>query len=53
VVQNLLDEDFIDYRAYIRCTNAGCTGPGTEAYSNAYNTILSPRSLYLSLNVDF
>lgn len=53
VVQNLLNKAFKDYRSYTRCTNGGCTGPGTEAFSNSYNSILSPLSVYVSLNVDF
>jgi len=53
VIYNLLDKDFNDYRAYTRCTNGGCTGAGTTAFSNAYNNILEPRRLYVSLNADF
>lgn len=53
VIYNLLDKDFNKYRAYTRCTNAGCTGPGTTAFSNVYNTIQEPRRLFVSLNADF
>lgn len=53
VVQNLLNKDFNDYRGYTRCTNAGCTGPGTEAFSNRFNSIHSPLSLYAAVNLDF
>lgn len=53
VIQNLLGKDFIDYRPYTRCTNAGCTGAGEEAFSNVYNSILEPRRLFVSLNLDF
>jgi outer membrane receptor for ferrienterochelin and colicins len=53
VIENLLDKDFKDYRSYTRCTDGGCTGAGTEAFSNAYNNILEPRRFFVSLNVDF
>lgn len=55
VIYNLLDKDFKDYSAYNRCSNAGCTNlPGSATgYSNAYNNILEPRRLFVSLNAEF
>ncbi|MCG6657872.1 TonB-dependent receptor [Halomonas campisalis] len=47
VVNNLLDRDFKDYRPYVREDN------GNIAYSNVYNNLYGPRSLMVSLNVDF
>ncbi len=47
VVNNLLDRDFKDYRPYAREDNQQTT------YSNVYNNLYGPRSLMVSLNVDF
>lgn len=51
-IQNLFNKDFKDYKQYNTCTDGGCVTTGT-GYSNVYNTILEPRRLYVSLNVEF
>lgn len=51
-IYNLLDKDFKQYRDYARCNNAGCT-TAVAASSNAYNNILEPRRLWLSMNASF
>ena len=53
VIYNLFDKNFNRYTSYTRCTNGGCTGAGTEAFSNRYNSILEPRRLFVSLNAEF
>ncbi|QTF93689.1 TonB-dependent receptor [Halomonas sp. BM-2019] len=47
VVNNLLDRDFKDYRPYVREDN------GELAFSNVYNNLYGPRSLLVSVSVDF
>ncbi|WP_200834115.1 TonB-dependent receptor domain-containing protein [Nitrincola tapanii] len=49
---NLLNKDFIDYSDYTVCGNGGCTTSAVQP-SNAYNTILPGRGLFVSLNVKF
>ncbi len=55
-IYNLLDKDFKDYREFPICTAVNqqgvCTAAGT-GFSNAYNNILEPRRLWVSLNVAF
>jgi len=48
VIENLLDKDFNDYRAYPLRNN-----PNTTAYSNVFNNIHEPRRLWVSLTADF
>lgn len=47
-IDNLLDKDFNDYRAYPLRND-----PDTIAYSNVYNNIYEPRRLWLSLRAGF
>lgn len=51
-VNNLLDQDFIDYQSYQACANNDCTESFT-GYSNRYNNILEPARLYMGLRVSF
>jgi outer membrane receptor for ferrienterochelin and colicins len=43
-VENLLDREFVEYRAYPLRND-----PGVTAFSNVYNNILEPRRLWLAL----
>lgn len=47
VVNNLFDRDFKDYRPYVR------EDDGEIAFSNVYNNLYGPRSLLVSVSVDF
>jgi outer membrane receptor for ferrienterochelin and colicins len=48
VIENLLDKDFNDYRAYPLRNN-----PDVIAFSNVYNNIYEPRRLWLGLTAAF
>lgn len=54
-IYNLLNKDFKNYKAFNTCSNEDCTNAvgSSIGYSNVYNTILEPRRLYVSLNVEF
>lgn len=51
-INNLLNQDFMDYQEYLICANGGCTESAT-GFSNRYNSIREPARLHVGARVRF
>lgn len=51
-INNLLNQDFMDYQEYLICANGGCTESAT-GFSNRYNSIREPARLYVGTRIRF